>query len=162
MLPLLLAIESIVMCFALLLVCVIGIANGPVGLVMLYEDDVQKRVVELGLTTKEQIRRSFIINSFALFLPMFILPPLMVYPLNGVTGFWDAFWQMSVILVASGLFDRFFIDWYWVGKTKAWCIPGTEDLTPYIPARVQIRKWVGTLILNPLIAAIIAGVAMLF
>ena len=42
------------MCFLLLIVCVTGIANGPVGLVVLYEDDVQSRVVELGLTTKEK------------------------------------------------------------------------------------------------------------
>lgn len=51
---LLLIIEGIVMCFVLLIVCVIGIANGPVGLVVFYEDDVQKRVVELGYTTKEK------------------------------------------------------------------------------------------------------------
>ena len=42
----LLLIEGIVMCFVLLMVCVIGIANGPVGLVVFYEDDVQQRVVE--------------------------------------------------------------------------------------------------------------------
>ena len=54
----LLILEGIVMCFVLLLVCVIGIANGPVGLVLLYEKDVQERVVELGLTTKEKIRKS--------------------------------------------------------------------------------------------------------
>ena len=41
-------IEGIVMCFLLLITCVIGIANGPVGLVVLYEKDVQDRVVELG------------------------------------------------------------------------------------------------------------------
>jgi hypothetical protein len=39
----LLLIEGIVMCFVLLIVCVIGIANGPVGLVLLYEKDVQER-----------------------------------------------------------------------------------------------------------------------
>ena len=57
----LLILEGIVMCFVLLLVCVIGIANGPVGLVLLYEKDVQERVVELGLTTKEKIRKNFIL-----------------------------------------------------------------------------------------------------
>ena len=41
----LLLIEGIVMCFVLLMVCVVGIANGPVGLVLLYEEDVQQRVV---------------------------------------------------------------------------------------------------------------------
>ena len=51
-------LEGIVMSFLLLIVCVIGIANGPVGLVVLYEKDVQDRVVELGYTTEEKIRKS--------------------------------------------------------------------------------------------------------
>ena len=62
-----LIIEGLIMCFVLLIVCVVGIANGPVGLVLLYEEDVQQRVVELGLTTKKKIRRNFIICSIALF-----------------------------------------------------------------------------------------------
>jgi hypothetical protein len=150
------------MCFVLLIVCVVGISNGPVDMVLLYEDDVQRRAVELGLTTPQTIRKNFILCSLALFVPMFVLPPLMVYGINGATGFWDGFWQMTVILWIQGLFDRFFIDWYWVGHTKAWEIPGTEDLKPYIPTKVLIRKWVGTILLNPLIAAIAAGIMVLF
>ena len=49
-------IEGLVMCFILLLICVIGIANGPVGLVIFYEQEVKDRVIELGLTTKDRIR----------------------------------------------------------------------------------------------------------
>lgn len=158
----LLIIEGLVMCFILLIVCVVGIANGPVGLVLLYEDDVQQRVVELGLTTKEKIQRNFILCSAALFLPLFILPPLMVYGINGATGFWDGFWQMSIILWIQGLFDRIFIDWYWVEKTKAWEIPGTEDLKPYIPSKMLVIKWISTIVMNPLIAAIVAGILQLF
>jgi hypothetical protein len=154
--------EGIVMCFVLLIVCVVGISNGPVDMVLLYEDDVQRRAVELGLTTPQTIRKNFILCSLALFVPMFVLPPLMVYGINGATGFWDGFWQMTVILWIQGLFDRFFIDWYWVGHTKAWEIPGTEDLKPYIPTKVLIRKWIGTILLNPLIAAIAAGIMVLF
>lgn len=161
MTAMLLFMEGIVMCFVLLLVCVVGIADGPVGLVLLYENDVQQRVVELGLTTKKAIRRNFVICSIALFLPLFVLPPLMVYGINGAAGFAEGFWQMAVILWMQGLFDRFFIDWYWVGRTKAWEIPGTEDLKPYIPRRVLIAKWCSTLLLNPLIAAICAGVMQL-
>lgn len=154
----LIVVEGIVMCFVLLIVCVVGIANGPVGLVLLYEKDVQERVVELGLTTKEKIKKNFIICSIVMFVPLFVLPPLMVYGINGVTDFCDAFWQMSIILWIQGLFDRFFIDWYWVGKTKAWEIFGTEDLKPYIPTKVMIGKWLSTILMNPLIALIIAGV----
>lgn len=89
---------------------------------VLYEEDVQQRVVELGYTTKEKIKKSLIITAIALFVPVFVLPPIMVYYINGAVGFWDGFWQMTVILLIMGLFDRFFIDWYWVGRTKAWII----------------------------------------
>lgn len=156
-----LIVEGIVMCFILLVILVVGIANGPVGLVLLYEKDVQQRVTELGLTTKEKIRKNFIVCSVAMFLPLFVFPALMVYGINGATGFWDGFWQMSVILWIQGVFDRLFVDWYWVGKTKAWEIPGTEDLKPYIPPKVIAGKWFGTIVLNPAIAAIVAGVMQL-
>ena len=39
----LLIIESIVMCFILLITLVIGIANGPVGMAVMYEKDVKER-----------------------------------------------------------------------------------------------------------------------
>lgn len=156
-----LLIEGIVMCFILLLICVIGIAKGPVGLVVFYEKDVQDRVVELGYTTREKIKRTFIVTTIALFAPIIFLVPAMVYGINGAVDFQSGFWQMSIILWIMGLFDRVFIDWYWVGHTKAWLIPGTEDLQPYIPTKVLVKKWVGTLIGYPIFAAIIAGIMTL-
>ena len=47
----LVVLEGIIMCFVLLIICVVGIANGPVGMVFFYEKEVQDKVVELGLTT---------------------------------------------------------------------------------------------------------------
>ena len=157
----LLIMEGAVMCFLLLITCVIGIADGPVGLVVLYEEDVQERVVALGYTTKERIRKSFAVMCVALFAPVLILTPLMVYGVNGARGFWEPFWQMTVIQWIAGLFDRFFIDWYWVGRTKAWLIPGTEDLKPYIPRRALVRKWLGTIFVYPALCAAIAGIGLL-
>ena len=154
-------VEGIVMCFVLLIICVVGIANGPVGLVVFYEQEVKNRVVELGLTTKEKIRKTSIITVIALFVPMLVLVPLMVYGINGAKGFWDGYWQMLVILMISGLFDRIFIDWWWVGHTKAWIIPGTEDLMPYIYGKTLVRKWLGTVVGFPILAAILAGVMLL-
>jgi hypothetical protein len=150
--------EGIVMCFILLMYCVVGIRNGAVGLVCLYEDDVQNRVVELGLVTKKQIKKQFIISTIILFIPLFTLVPYMVYGVNGVTDFTEGFIQMTIILMILGFFDRFFIDWYWVGHTKSWLIPGTEDLQPYIPIKMLIIKWLGTLVGYPLIALLIAKV----
>ena len=157
----LILLEGVLMCFILLLVCVIGIANGPEGMVTLYEEAVQQRVVELGLTTKEKIKKATILSGIALFTPTLILVPLMVYGINGAASFREGFWQMTAIYLIMNLFDRIFIDWYWVGKTTAWFIPGTEDLMPYIPKKVLIRKWVGSLVGFPMIAAMIAGIMML-
>lgn len=39
----------------LVLVCLFGIRKGAVGMVHLYEEEVQSRVVALGLTTREKI-----------------------------------------------------------------------------------------------------------
>ena len=156
-----LIIEGIVMCFVLLIICVIGIANGPVGLVVFYEQEVKDRVVELGLTTREKIKKTSINTMAALFIPMLVLVPLMVYGINGAAGFWDGYWQMLAILMISGLFDRIFIDWWWVGRTKAWVIPGTEDLMPYIYGKTLVKKWLGTLVGFPILAAILAGIMQL-
>lgn len=40
---------------------------------------------------------------------------------------------LGAILLIMGVFDRLYIDWHWVGRTKAWIIPGTEDLMPCRP-----------------------------
>ena len=151
-------LEGLVMSFWLLLICVVGIANGPIGLVVFYEQDVKDRVVELGLTTLERIKRASIISGIALFLPLITVVPFVVYHFNGVNGFWDGFNQLVCIYMIMNLFDRFFIDEWWVGCTKTWIIPGTEDLMPYITVKARIRKWVGTCIGFPLLAAIIFGI----
>ncbi len=38
-----------------------------------------------------------------------------------------------------------------------WEISGTEDLKPYIPKKTMVGKWLATLVMNPVIAAILAG-----
>ena len=151
-------IEGLVMCGWMLLVCVVGIANGPVGMVSLYEKNVQERVVKLGLTTPEEIKKAGIISAIALFLPLFTVVPAVVWLYNGVNGFWDGFLQLTGIFMVMTLFDRLFIDEWWVGHTKAWYIEGTDDLMPYIPVQVKIKKWLGCLIGFPLLAAMISAV----
>lgn len=157
-----LAIEGLAMCFLLLIVLVVGMAyDGPVGLICFYEKDVQERVAELGLTTKEKIKKSTAIVSALITLPMTVAIPVMVYCVNGASGFWEGFIQMLIISLIANVFDRIFIDWYWVGKTNAWIIPGTEDLKPYVPKSTAVKKWIGTLVAYPLLLALIAWVISL-
>lgn len=149
-------LEGVVMCFALLIICVVGISNGAVGLVSFYEPEVQERVVELGLTTRERIKRNTALVGIALFVPAILLVPYMVYGINGAQGFLEGFTQMTAISFIYGLFDRIFIDWWWVSRTKTWIIPGTEDLMPYIAGRTLAIKWGGTLVGFPALYALIA------
>jgi len=157
-----LILECIVICFILLVPCVIVIANGVHNGVFLYEKDVQERVVKMGLITEEKIRRNMKLFKCITMPVMIAFVLWAVYGINGARGFLTPFVQIYVLAMAEGLFDRFFIDTYWVGHTKAWTIPGTEDLKPYIPKKTLIVKWLVVMIGNPLIAAVLAGIMMPF
>ena len=152
----LILMEGIVLCFILLIFLVIGIANGPEKFTVFYEKDVQDKAIKLGYTTKKEIKKQTIISIIVLYLPCFILVPYMVCYINGANTFNEIFLQSLLIMYIMGLFDRFFVDWYWVERTKAWDIPNTENLKPYIPKKTKLVKWLGTIIGFAIIALIIA------
>ena len=145
----------------LVLVCAFGIRKGAVGMVHLYHEDVQARCVELGLTTRERIRRSAI-RFKLLCIPGYVAYVLVfVYAVNGARSFAAGFWQLLVILSVMNLIDRFGVDDFWVGHTAAWTIPGTEDLKPYITARDRRKKWIFGTAGMAVISAVLAGVMAL-
>ena len=150
--------EGLGLGFLLYLVCAVGIRKGAVGMVYLYDQKVQERVVELGLTTAGQIRKRRIWFR-SLCLPGYLIYVLIcVYLLNGARGFLPGFWQGFVILSIMNLIDRFLIDDYWVGHTKAWIIPGTEDLRPYITAKDKKKKWIMGTVGMAILAAALSGI----
>lgn len=157
-----LILECMVVCFILLVPCVVAIANGIHNAAFLFERDVQGRVIKMGLVTRECLDRNKKAFKFTTLLIMVVFVIWAVYGINGTRGFWRPFRQIYALTMAEGLFDRFFIDWYWVGRTKAWTIPGTEDLKPYIPRKTLIVKWVITIVGNPVIAAAMAGILFPF
>ena len=146
----------------LILVCAIGIRKGAVGMVHLYSQEVQERCVTLGLTTHAKIKRNALIFK-TVCVPGYIAYVLVyVYAVNGARGFLAGFWQMLVILSVMNLMDRFLVDDFWVGHTKAWTIPGTEDLKPYITARDKAKKWPFGTIGMAVLSAALAAIMMLF
>ena len=107
----------------------------------------QERCVRLGLTTQEKIRRNAL-RFKAICIPGYIAYVLVfVYAVNGARGFVAGFWQLLVILSVMNLIDRFLVDGFWVGHTKAWTIPGTEDLKPYITKQDKCKKWLSGIML---------------
>lgn len=154
----LLLLEGAFLCFVLLLICVVNIRNHPVGGVHFYEEEVKKRVIEMGLISRKEINRNKLLSAIPFLGSQILLTPFMVFKVNGADGFIDGFVQMLAVFWILALFDRLFIDWYWVGHTKAWVIPGTEDLRPYIPKKAWVKKWACTLFMYPIMAALLSWI----
>ena len=161
MLAIKLLLEGLGLGFLLCLVCAIGIRGGAIGMVHLYDQKVQDRVVKLGMMTRDVIRKRSL-RFKGLCVPGYMIYVLIcVYWVNGARGFLSGFWQSFVILSIMNLIDRFLIDGYWVGHTDAWIIPGTEDLRPYITAKDKQRKWIMGTVGMVVIAAILSGIMSL-
>lgn len=148
-------IEGIILSACLYFICAWGIRNGAVHMVFLYDKEVQERAVKLGLTTEEQIQKGG--KRFKTFGLLFYFGYTMicVFGINGARAFQQSFLQFVTIFWIMGFFDRICIDGIWVGHTKAWIIPGTEDLMPYIPVKVHVKKWLVTLFFYPAVGALV-------
>ena len=156
-----LIVEGLGLGALLVLICAVGIKNGAIGMVHLYDQKVQERVIQLGMTTGEAIRRRSV-RFRSLCLPAYMIYVLVcVYAINGARGFLPGFWQGFVILSIMNLIDRFLIDEYWVGHTSAWIIPGTEDLRPYITAADKKNKWIMGTLGMAVMAAVLSGIMCL-
>lgn len=155
-------IEGIVLGILLILICAFGIRHGAVGMVHLYSAEVQERCVKNGLITKDKIKRNAGIFK-SVCVPGYLAYILIcVYAINGAHGFLSGFWQMLVILSIMNLMDRFLVDDFWVGCTKAWIIPGTEDLRPYIKAKDKQKKWLFGTVGMAIISALLSAIMMIF
>jgi len=154
-------IEGLILGALLVLYCAIGIRNGAVGMVFLYHRDVQERSVHQGLITEEKIKRNQKIFKILGISSYFIYVLVCVYVINGARGFWPGFWQMFAILSIVNAIDRLLIDEYWVGHTKAWEIPGTDDLKPYIDRKDKLGKWLMGTVGFAILCTVLAGMMAL-
>lgn len=154
-------VEGLILGILLIGICAFGIRNGAVGMVHLYHQNVKDRCVELGLTTHEKISKNS--KTFkAVCVPGYVIYILIcVYGINGARDFLTGFWQMFVILSVMNVMDRLLVDGWWVGHTKAWIIPGTEELRPYIIRQDKCKKWIIGTVGMAVISAILAGIAAL-
>ncbi len=154
-------IEGLGLAFLLYLICALGIRKGAIGMVHLYSDEVQKRVIENGLTTAEEIKRKSVLFKCLCIPGYFIYVLVCAYAINGARGFFSGFWQMFVILSIMNVIDRLLVDGYWVGHTDAWNIPGTEDLKPYIRANDKKKKWIFGTVGMAVVSAFLSGIMCL-
>ena len=154
-------LEGLLLGLLLVVFCALGIRRGAVNMVFLYHADVQERCIENGLITREQINRNRRLFK-GLGIPVwFAFVLVSVYVVNGARGFLPGFWQSFAILSIVNLIDRLGIDAWWVGHTKAWIIPGTEDLRPYIDRRDKLGKWLIGTVGFAVFSAVLSGIMAL-
>ena len=153
-------IQLILFCLLFIGMVKFGVRDGAINEIYFYPKPVQERAVAIGLTDWTTIRRKkrrFMIP----FLLILLVALLFIIGLwNGVSDFKTAYWQALLFLEIMNWFDGIVIDRLWVGHSKIWIIPGTEDL-PFVQTWPQVLKKRGLLTVIWIAgAALVAGLVV--
>lgn len=86
---------------------------------------------------------------------------LMILIWNRISDFKTAYSQALLFLEVMNIYDGIVIDKLWVGHSKFWILPGTEDI-PFVQTWGQVLKKRSILALIWIAgAAIVAGIVVL-
>lgn len=116
-----------------------SVLGGALDGLYFYPKPVQERAIEIGLTTRETIakkRRNFMILFYLVMLTALLL---IIGLWNRVDSFKTAYLQALLFLEVMNWYDGIVIDKLWVGHSRFWIIPGTEDL-PFVQTWKQVLK----------------------
>ena len=126
-----------------------------------YPKPVQEKVYALGLTDRETVARKRKHFMIPFFLVMLSALALIIGLWNGVRRFWPAYWQALLFLEVMNWYDGIVIDRLWVGHSRFWIIPGTEEI-PFVQTWPQVLKKRAILTLIWIVgAALVAGIVVL-
>ncbi len=154
-------IQLILYCILFTVMVKAGVGNNALNGLYFYPEPVREKVYELGLTDRETVaqkRKRFMIPFFIV---MGVSLVMIIGIWNRVHTFLPAYKQTLLFLEVMNWYDGIVIDRFWVGHSRFWVIPGTEDI-PFVQTWPQVLKKRGILTLIWLIgAAIIAGMIVL-
>jgi hypothetical protein len=127
-----------------------------------YPPKIQKRAVELGITTDEEMAQNAKKSKPLGFVIMTIMNLIIICLINGEKTFWAGFYQSYIFFNAFSLLDAAVIDSVYFCHSKFWRIPGTEDMAEEYHDYWFHWKWffIGLITLVPM-AAIIGGLTVL-
>jgi len=152
------ALQLALFCILFTLMVKIAVGGNPLNGLYFYPKPVQEKVFALGMTDRETVarkRKQFMIPFVLVMLSALVL---IIGLWNGVRRFWPAYWQALLFLEVMNWYDGICIDRLWVGHSRFWIIPGTEDI-PFVQTWPQVLKKRGILTLIWIAgAAIVAGI----
>ncbi len=139
------------------------VRGGAVNGLFFYPKPVQERAFALGLADREAMgrrRKRFMALFYLVMLGALLL---IIGGWNRVRDFKTAYWQALLFLEVMNWYDGVVIDKLWVGHSKFWVLPGTEDL-PFVQTWKQVLKKRGILTAIWIVGAAVVGglVVLLF
>ena len=155
------ALQLVLFCALFTLMVKLAVGGSALNGLYFYPKPVQEKAYELGLKDTETVARKkkcFMIPFFLVILSALVL---IIGLWNGVRSFWPAYWQALLFLEVMNWYDGLVIDRLWVGHSRFWIIPGTEEI-PFVQTWPQVLKKRGVLTLIWIVgAAIVSGIVVL-
>ena len=154
-------LQLILFCALFTLMVKLAVGGSALNGLYFYPKPVQEKVYALGLTDRETVARKRKLFMIPFFLVMLSALVLIIGLWNGVRRFWPAYWQALLFLEVMNWYDGIVIDRLWVGHSRFWIIPGTEEI-PFVQTWPQVMKKRGILTLIWIVgAALVAGIVVL-
>ena len=154
-------LQLVLFCVLFTLMVKLAVGGSALNGLYFYPMPVQEKVYALGLTVRETVARKRKLFMIPFFLVMLSALVLIIGLWNGVRRFWLAYWQALLFLEVMNWYDGIVIDRLWVGHSRFWIIPGTEEI-PFVQTWPQVMKKRGILTLIWIVgAAVVAGIVVL-
>lgn len=123
-----LIIQLILYCFLFTEMVAFAVRGGAVNGLYFYPKPVQERAFEIGLTDRETMKKQKKRFMSLFYVVMLFSLVLIIGLWNGVGDFKSAYLQSLLFLEVMNWYDGIVIDKVWVGHSRFWLLPGTEDL----------------------------------
>ena len=154
-------LQLVLFCVLFTLMVKLAVGGSALNGLYFYPKPVQEKVYALGLTDRETVARKRTRFMIPFFLFMLSALVLIIGFWNGVRRFWPAYWQALLFLEVMNWYDGIVIDRLWVGHSRFWIIPGTEEI-PFVQTWPQVLKKRAILTLIWIVgAAVVAGIVVL-
>ena len=148
-------------CALFTLMVKLAVRNNALNALFFYPKPVRERAYQIGLSSRETVVRKEKRFMIPFFLVMLAALLLIIGIWNRIRAFGPAYGQALLFLEVMNWYDGIVIDRLWVGHSKLWVIPGTEDV-PFVQTWPQVLKKRGILTLIWIAgAAIVAGLVVL-
>ena len=154
-------LQLILFCLLFTALVKFAVRGGAIDGLYFYPKPVQERAIAIGLTDRETMNRKRKQFMIPFVLTMLVALLLIIGVWNGIRDYKTAYLQALLFLEVMNWYDGIVIDKWWVGHSRFWILPGTED-QPFVQTWGQVLKKRGILTLIWIaVAAIVAGLILL-